>query len=80
MVPAFEMYEKRFRSYVETCQEIPLGGYVPKLICPQTAWGIWVVRRVFTLFAIVARVFAWLNLSSTSDDQHPRFDLEIPKA
>ncbi|PSK36085.1 Kynurenine 3-monooxygenase [Elsinoe australis] len=80
---AFEMYEKRFRAYVENAQNIPLGGYAPFLFNPQTAWGIWTLQTIVSLVARTIQIIAWTNvakiLPSWSDDKHPRFDLEAEK-
>ena len=43
---AFEAYERDFRPYVDKVQPIPLGGYLPTLINPETSWGIWVLRTI----------------------------------
>lgn len=68
---AFEKYEERLRSYVEDAQNIPLGGYAPYLLNPQTSWGIW-------LFRTIATFVAWTKLSKILPDLKPaNFDLEI---
>ncbi|GAB7334561.1 hypothetical protein MBLNU13_g06540t1 [Cladosporium sp. NU13] len=41
---AFAKYEKRLRGYVEKAQYVPLGGYLPKLGNPQSAFGVGVLR------------------------------------
>ena len=75
---AFEKYEKRLRSYVESSQNIPLGGYAPYIFNPQTAGGIWLLRRIFWLFSWAIRFISWLNLPKmTSDKPEWDFDLEI---
>ena len=43
---AFEAYERDLRPYVDKVQPIPLGGYLPTLINPETRWGIWVLRKI----------------------------------
>ncbi|KAL8661280.1 MAG: hypothetical protein Q9168_008403 [Polycauliona sp. 1 TL-2023] len=45
-VKAFEEYEHDFRPYVDKVQPIPLGGYLPFLINPDTSWGLWILRFV----------------------------------
>lgn len=35
---AFKQYENRLRKYVENAQRIPLGGYAPYLLNPETSW------------------------------------------
>ncbi|KAL8794793.1 MAG: hypothetical protein Q9182_007590 [Xanthomendoza sp. 2 TL-2023] len=43
---AFEQYDKDMRPYVNKLQPIPLGGYLPKLLNPDTAWGVWILRTI----------------------------------
>ena len=75
---AFEMYEKRLRSYVENAQSIPLGGYAPYIFNPQTSWGIWLLRTIFRLVSWTIRFVSWTKLTRIlPDQQHPDFDLEI---
>ena len=75
---AFEMYEKRLRSYVENAQIIPLGGYAPYIFNPQTAWGIWLLRTIVRLLSWMIRVISWTNLTRMlPDQQHNGFDLVI---
>lgn len=77
---AFEMYEKRLRSYVEDAQSIPLGGYAPRIFIPQTAWGIWLLRTILLFVSWTIRVISWTNLARILPDQkHNDFDLEIEK-
>ena len=76
---AFEMYEKRLRSYVENGQSIPLGGYAPYLFNPQTNWGIWLFRTMFLLISWIVRFVSWTKLASVLPEQkaHAVFDLEM---
>lgn len=75
---ALERYERRLRSYVESCQSIPLGGYAPYIFNPQTAGGIWLLRTFFRLLASLVRFLSWTNLIKWLPDQQPdEFDLEI---
>jgi len=77
---AFEMYEKRLRSYVEDAQSIPLGGYAPRIFIPQTAWGIWLLRTILLFVSWTIRVISWTKLARMLPDQkHNDFDLEIEK-
>ncbi|MCJ1477809.1 hypothetical protein MMC13_006482 [Lambiella insularis] len=77
---AFEMYEKRLRSYVESSQNIPLRGYAPYIFNPQTAWGIWVFRKIVRLASWIIRFFTWMNLAGMLPEEHrDDFDLEIEK-
>lgn len=41
---AFEEYEKDLRPYVDKVQPIPLGGYLPLLLNPDSSWGVWILR------------------------------------
>ncbi|KAL9616195.1 MAG: hypothetical protein Q9160_008906 [Pyrenula sp. 1 TL-2023] len=79
---AFESYEKRLRSYVENAQSIPIGGYGPYLLSPQTAWGISLLRTTLRCFSWGVRLFAWTNLGRflPESQQHEAFDLEIGRA
>ena len=52
---AFEKYEKRLRPYVKNSQSIPLNGYAPYILNPQTWWGIW-------LFRTIAGLISWSGL------------------
>ncbi|KAL6714525.1 hypothetical protein ACLMJK_007950 [Lecanora helva] len=45
---AFKSYEKDVRQYVEAMQKIPLGGYAPLLLNPDTAWGIWINKFILS--------------------------------
>ena len=51
---AFEEYERDLRPYVNKVQPIPLGGYLPLLINPDTSWGLWIQR-------FVLRWISWLQ-------------------
>lgn len=67
---AFGKYEERLRSYVESAQNIPLGGYAPYVLNPQTSWGIW-------LFRTIAGFVSWTKLAKMLPDSKPaKFDLE----
>lgn len=75
---AFDMYEKRLRSYVENAQNIPLGGYGPYIFNPQTSWGIWLLQTFFRLAAWTVQFFVWTKLARMLPDQQPpEIDLEI---
>lgn len=77
---AFENYEKRLRSYVESSQNIPLGGYAPYMFNPQTAWGIGVLRTILRVGSWIVRFISWTKLPSLlPDQQQNEFDLEIEK-
>jgi len=43
---AFAEYERDYRPYVNKVQPIPVAGYAPLLLNPETAWGIWLVRQI----------------------------------
>lgn len=75
---AFEMYEKRLRSYVEDAQSIPLGGYAPYIFNPKTARGIWLLRTIVRLVSWTIRAISWMNLARMLPDKPQNdFDLEI---
>ena len=75
---AFEKYEKRLRSYVESSQKIPLDGYAPYLLNPQTTWGILLLRTVIYLLAWACRFSFWTKLTKLlPGGQEDYFDLEI---
>ena len=68
---AFPQYEARLRKYVKNAQSIPLGGYAPYLLNPQTSWGIW-------LFRTIAGFISWTRLSKILPDiGSADFDLEV---
>lgn len=71
---AFTRYEKRLRSYVESAQNIPLGGYLPYIVNPQTTWGIWLFRKI-------AAFITWTGLSKIlPDPKTADFDLQVERA
>ncbi|KAJ9611310.1 hypothetical protein H2200_004494 [Cladophialophora chaetospira] len=73
MSGAFEAYEKRLRRYVEDAQNIPLYGYAPYLLNPESSWGIW-------LFRTIASFVSWSGLAKLLPDiKSAEFDLEIEK-
>ena len=78
---AFEAYERRLRSYVDNAQKIPLGGYAPFLFNPQTAWGIWLLRRIMRVISWIVHIIASTKIASMMPDgSHNEFDLEIEEA
>lgn len=75
---AFVEYEKRLRSYVESSQKIPLGGYAPYLFSPHSRFGIWAFRKLFLVISLLVRLFLWTKLESLFPEQPDHdFDLEI---
>ena len=71
---AFEKYEKRLRRHVEDAQNIPLGGYAPYVLNPQSSFGIWLFRNI-------ASFISWTKvLNLLPKQQAAAFDLEIEKA
>ena len=78
---AFEMYEKRLRAYVESCQKIPLGGYAPYIFNPQTALGIWILQTIMHFFSWTVHLLSGTRLAKMLPEGHPDdFDLEIEKS
>lgn len=43
---AFGEYEKDMRPYVNKVQPIPLRGYLPLLLNPDSNWGVWINRTI----------------------------------
>lgn len=78
---AFEMYEKRLRSYVENAQRIPLAGYAPYIFNPQTTWGISLLRTIVRIVSWTIRFISWMDLATILPDKPQNdFDLEIEGA
>lgn len=75
---AFEAYERRLRSYVESSQQIPLWGYAPFIFNPETAWGIWVLRSIMRVVCWAVHIVAKTRIAKmVPDGSHDDFDLEI---
>ncbi|KAI9149034.1 Monooxygenase CTB7 [Paramyrothecium foliicola] len=53
MATAFAEYEENMRPYVDKIQPIPFDGQLPKIINPDTSWGIWVQRTVIWLVSFL---------------------------
>lgn len=47
---AFARYKDNFKELINAEGSIPLGGYAPKLVEPQSQLGVWAVRQLFWLF------------------------------
>ena len=78
---ALEAYERRLRSYVESAQKIPLGGYAPFIFNPQTAWGIWLLRTIMHFVSWIVHIIAGTKIARmVPDGSHNEFDLEIEEA
>ena len=78
IIDALDAYETRLRKYVEESQQIPLSGRAPKIFCPETELGIWILRFLFSILARVVQLFAGSKLLSmipTTDQDH--FDLQL---
>ena len=77
---AFDNYEKRFRGYVENAQKIPLGGYAPYIVNPQTSLGIWALRLTCLSVQYAVKLFTWSGLGKLwpekEDMAHEWFDLQ----
>ena len=77
---AFQKYEKRFRSYVENAQAIPLSGYAPKLLVPRTKMGIWTWRHVLQTVSRVVRFVDWSGIGKMfpeGEGGHAPIDLQM---
>lgn len=77
---AFEKYEERLRAYVEDSQKIPLGGYAPKLVVPETRLGIWVFRTFFRIMAWFVSLLGTKKPEGGSGKIEKPFDLEMTEA
>ena len=79
-VIGFAMYEKRLRSYVEKCQNIPLGGYAPYIFNPESAGGIWLLQTILQFVSWIVWFMTWAKLERLLPDKpQNEFDLEIEK-
>jgi len=78
---AFAAYDKRLRKYVEDGQSIPIGGYAPYMVSPETKYGIWFFRKVLGLISWTYNMAAWSGLLRLlPDGPHDDFDLQIGKS
>ncbi|SMR63590.1 unnamed protein product [Zymoseptoria tritici ST99CH_3D1] len=73
---AFERYETVFRGYVEKAQRIPGGARIPRLVNPETRWGIEVLRWVFWVVATtkVYRLFGGWGGGKKEGWRLPEYD------
>lgn len=55
----FEAYERELRPYVEKVQPIPLWGYLPWLVNPETRVGVWVNRKLLGWVSWL-RLWRWI--------------------
>lgn len=75
---AFETYEKRLRSHVESSQSIPLGGYAPHLFALQTTAGIWLFRSIVLFVSWMTSFISWTGLTNSLPAWEPTyFNLEM---
>ncbi len=58
-IAAFDSYENKMRRLVERAQKLPPG--MPKLLCPETRWGIWLTFGILKILSIT-KVFGLLFL------------------
>jgi 2-polyprenyl-6-methoxyphenol hydroxylase-like FAD-dependent oxidoreductase len=80
---AFESYEKIFRPYITQVQTLPPG--VPKIACPQSSWGIWVLNTflVTASFATRVGIIDWLfrlapsSWTASEDITLPNYEAEL---
>ncbi|PPJ53317.1 hypothetical protein CBER1_00902 [Cercospora berteroae] len=75
---AFTSYYDILNKFVSESQEIPLGGQAPKLILPQSDWGIWLLR---TFYKIISWAGVWrlLNFGNeTVKIELPEYDFGGP--
>lgn len=64
-VKAFEHYEKDLRPYVNRVQPIPLRGFLPLLLNPESNWGIWINR---TIISWVSWLQPWRYVPNTKNE------------
>ncbi|KAG9252006.1 uncharacterized protein F5Z01DRAFT_244631 [Emericellopsis atlantica] len=69
---AFAEYEQMMRGYVDKIQAIPLGGRLPKLINPDSGWGIWIQR---TIIGAVSRLGLYKYIPESKVDYEGLPDL-----
>lgn len=71
---AFARYEEKLRTYVTNAQSIPLGGMAPRLINPQTDWGIWILRTLMWVVAWTG-VYKVFNYAPVDKFQLPDYSI-----
>lgn len=64
---AFAEYENELRPFITSTQKIPLGGYAPLIANPESAWGVWLSRKV-------ASWVSWLGLYKFLPDTETKYD------
>ena len=69
---AFEQYEKDMRPYVDRVQPIPLGGYLPLLLNPDTSWGVWILR---TIVSWISWLQPWNYFPAGMNSKKVQYDL-----
>ncbi|CAK4033776.1 related to 2-polyprenyl-6-methoxyphenol hydroxylase and related FAD-dependent oxidoreductases [Lecanosticta acicola] len=68
---AFERYHALLKDFVAKKQVLPLSGQAPKLLNPQTAWGIWILRTIFW-FVAWSGVWKYASIS-------PQATIDLPE-
>ncbi|KAI9753407.1 MAG: hypothetical protein M4579_005179 [Chaenotheca gracillima] len=48
---AFRKYEEKMKPFVKTAQSLSMDGLTPKLLNPESAWGLWVLRNIVWIVA-----------------------------
>lgn len=74
---AFQKYEQRLRAYVEDSQQIPLRGYAPTLIVPETRFGIWAVQTILGFVAWFVSVTSSKQPARGTAEAERPFDLQM---
>lgn len=71
---AFAGYDKMMRPFVDEAQKLPPG--VPAIACPQTAWGVGVLRFVVNTVAYTGlfKLFNKFTTSSADEMKLPVYD------
>lgn len=52
---AFREYEQNMRPFIDKVQSIPFGGLAPRIVNPDSSWGVWAQRSF-------VGVVSWLGL------------------
>ena len=68
---AFKEYERKLRQYVERAQQVPLGGWAPYVLNPQTSWGVWLLQ---TALWLVAFTRIWKVVPDLGGEKFPLAD------
>ncbi|KAF7186857.1 Monooxygenase CTB7 [Pseudocercospora fuligena] len=76
---AFEKYHALLKDFITKTQQIPLGGKAPKLVNPQSSWGISILRAIFW-FVAWSGVWKYANIANDSKFPLPEYEMRLPEA